>query len=496
MKTLSILLALAASAIAAPAPHLIPGLEKDPQNLLFIGDSITHGFSDSAVTKGDHYHGILQAFFTLRYPEKAIWSANTGRCGDNLGGLLSDRMDERDVFKTFPGVADKADVAFIMYGMNDGGSLGYTKKDKPPSDESRAKRLNDYRGRLTAAVKQVREREIVPIILSPTIYDETVKKNVMPAYGFNAELGRYSETAAEVAKETGVQYIDLHTLMTAKNADKQKDNPKFSYTWDRVHPHAGGSALIAYSVLKGLGLERDVFHAEIDAISKKASPGVGVEISDVKDNAGTLSWTATENSLPFPIDTKTYRFDSAFADVPFQQEFNRQFLKVSGLAPGKYALSINGTEITTFSAEEIATGVDLSPFQNTPQYTAASEIRTKLFRKQELDIIRRDINSLRLNLEGYYRQDVKRKDEKALAILTAQEWDAADADVILPLLERQLAEKKEDGKGTGGYFGHVAGQTKRNLPKIKEINAELATIRKEIVALPATRKYEYALKKN
>ncbi len=346
------LLALALSILPAPAQieEAATAVTADNAQLLFIGDSITHGFGDPSVIPGDHFHGLLQLYFTLHFPEKDIWTANAGRAGDNLGGLLKDRMDDKDAFITLAGVTEKATVAFIMYGMNDGGSLGYLKKDSPPNDESKNKRRNDYRSRLAAAVTGIKERDILPIVLSPTMYDETVNKNVKPAYGFNGELAIYTEIASEVAKESGVAFIDIHTLMTELNAAKQRDDPRFSYTRDRVHPHSGGAALMMYSILKALKLESEVFDVVIGSTAPAVKSATNATVSDLKKDGGQLTWKSSENSLPLPMDRKSYRFDSAFADIPFQKEFNRQSLKISDLKPGEYTLQIDGKEAGKFTA--------------------------------------------------------------------------------------------------------------------------------------------------
>jgi hypothetical protein len=73
----------------------------------------------------------------------------------------------------------------------------------------------------------VKKREILPVVLSPTKYDEGVDKKVMPAYGFNEELAIYTKISAEVAKQNDVAFIDIHTLMTALNVAKQRDDKKF-----------------------------------------------------------------------------------------------------------------------------------------------------------------------------------------------------------------------------------------------------------------------------
>lgn len=110
-----------ASGPADPQEELLqPGYQ-----LVFIGDSITHGSIGEAVKKGDVYHCLFQVYLSTHLPARDLWTVNAGRSGDNLGGLLHDRLTDQDVYRTLPGVLKKSDVAFIMYGMNDGGSFAY-----------------------------------------------------------------------------------------------------------------------------------------------------------------------------------------------------------------------------------------------------------------------------------------------------------------------------------------------------------------------------------
>lgn len=476
----------AASGPADPKEELLqPGYQ-----LVFVGDSITHGFSEKAVKKGDTYHGLFQVYLSTHFPGRHLWTVNAGRAGDNLGGLLSERMDDQDVYRTLPGVLKKSDVAFIMYGMNDGGSLGYLNPNKLPGEESRQKRRGDYEKRLGAAVDDLKGKGVKVVIVSTTFYDETVDKKVTPAIGFNVELAKYVEIGRKVAQEKDVMFIDVLSLMTEKNLEHQKDNPKFSYTRDRVHPHSDGSAIALYAMLKAFGLEGDVFQVTIDAA--KTPPAMveakDAEITDLQRAGGAITWTASEEKLPLPVNTKEYFYDFSFDHVPFTEEFNRQFLQVTGLAEGNYTLEIGEANVASFSAAELAEGVDLSRNEKTPQYQEAWKLRELLYRKQELEITRRDINSLRLNITGHFKGD-----PAVSADLAAQNWDEPDVEKLLGYMERAITEKKSAGKGTGGFFGHVAGQTKRNLAKVVDYNKELVEIRTQIENLPESRAWKYRL---
>jgi lysophospholipase L1-like esterase len=486
-----LLLALSATSLLTgqssaqlPEPWLAKG-----QQLLFIGDSITHGAGDPSVKKGDTYHGLFQLYLATHHPARQLWTANAGRAGDNLTKLLKERMNEKDVFRRIPGVLEQPQMAFLMYGMNDAGSLTYLNPQKPPTEDQEFKRSDAFRTHLRTAVGLLKDRGITPLIISPTAYDEGVTKGVKPAIGFNSVLAKYTEIARSVAAEWSLFYIDAHTLMTAKMLERQKAEPKFSYTTDRVHPFAGGSVIAFYSLLKAFGLEGPVFHMKLKAADAALTAETVrmCQLGDLACTAGTLSWSSVEERLPLPIDTQNYVYDSAFADVPFTKEFNEQLLQITGLTASKYSLSIDGQAVAQAGAEELARGLDLSTNAQTPQYRAASQLREKLHRKQQIEIILQDLNSLRLNMEDHYKMD-----EEASAALAAQDWNAPDAAMILGYLEKQLGNGKKAGS-KGGFFGHIARQGQKYLPKVREIIQELAAIKTEVMNLPTSHSHKYQL---
>jgi lysophospholipase L1-like esterase len=462
--------------------------------VLAIGDSITHGFSAPATIKGDHYHGLLQFFFAIRYPARDLWMANAGRSGDNLTGLVKDRLNDRDVYKTLPGVVEFPDVALVMYGMNDGGSLGYI-SGKHPTEATKQQRRNTFTNKLQQAITHLISQGVTPVILSPTMYDETTDKNVIPAIGYNAELAIYKNLAQQMAVTNNLFFVDVHTLMTQLTPAKQALDIGFSYTSDRVHPHSGGSNIAFYNIIKALGIEGDVFRVKLRA--GRVRPGVetasNTAVSALTDTGGAITWTAAENALPFPINTTAYRYDRAFADIPFAAEFNTQALQVTGLPTNDYILRINGTTIATYSSAALAAGIDLSTQTGTPQYGAAFALREQLYRKQVIDIIKRDLNSTRLNMESYYESDTDGADPVVFADLLTEDWDNPDATKIIGYLDRQHQEILDSGKSLGNFFSHISRQTRTHLPNIVALNAELAALRTQVMALPASRSYEYSL---
>ena len=210
--------------------------------------------------KGDHYHGILQTYFALRHPERDLWTKNSGRSGGTASAALNGRTDDKDIYKVIPGVNGFPDVAFIMMGMNDGGSLGYI--GGTPGESSKQDRRNTYVNAMQGLINNLKSRNVEPAILSPTLYDEwTTSTAVSKAVGYNAELAIYTDLAKTLAANNGLLFVDVHTLMTQLTQARQTTDPKFSYTRDRVHPNNGGHAIVLYQMLKGLRLESDVYRA-------------------------------------------------------------------------------------------------------------------------------------------------------------------------------------------------------------------------------------------
>jgi hypothetical protein len=217
-------------------------------------------------------------------------------------------------------------------------------------------------------------------------------------------------------------------------------------------------------------------------------------LSDLTDTGAALTWTAAEDALPFPLNTTVYRYDNALGDVPFVSEFNTQWLQVTGLPANSYTLKINGVTIANYTAAALAAGVDLSAQTMTPQYTAAFALREQLYRKQVVDTIKRDLNSTRLNMESYYERDTVGEDPVVHAYLVAQDWDnPADHAQIISYLDRQHQELNAAGRPPSGFFPFISNQTRTHLPNIVALNAELATIRSTVLALPASRTYQYNL---
>ncbi len=434
----------------------------------FLGDSITHG-SD--------YHALVQTFFSTRYPELDLWTENVGRSGDTSWGTLKDRLDG-DLYPFEP------DSVILHFGMNDVGRDTFKGMKNPPTDESRKGRRGQYRGAMNKLVDTLLKKDLQVAIMSPTLYDDGLKKEDSQHQSphLNAELAKFGEIGLALATEKNLPFIDVHTPLTRITEEKQAKDETFSFTPDRVHPMKGGYPIMAYELLKAFGADPIVYDLEIKADGTVVKTEQ-TRIADFDLTDGTFVWTAVENHLPFPVQEKGN--DKAFSLVSFQEELNRMLLKVTDLPEEKYLLNIDDREIGTFSATDLAAGINLATKRNTPQYVEAAQLRNNLIgEKLELQAILRDLNSYRLNLLN---------DAKIYPELLEVDWNNPDSEAVIAIREKQIAAMKEKGRNTGSYFGHITNQGKRHLSETAVMRARLAEIRTLLADLPESRTYKYSL---
>ena len=112
---------------------------------------------------------------------------------------------------------------------------------------------------------------------------------------------------------------------------------------------------------------------DLDAATGKILNQKNCSIKTIEElSSDGISFTCIENALPFPVTGEQIQ---ALKWVPFQQELNRQIIKVSHLDSGSYELKIDNISIGTYSAAKLATGINLSNNQTTPQFRQALEVK-------------------------------------------------------------------------------------------------------------------------
>jgi hypothetical protein len=125
----------------------------------------------------------------------------------------------------------------------------------------------------------------------------------------------------------------------------------------------------------------------VDAAAKTAA-AVRASVSGVEAHNGALEWRETEEALPLPLnfrDASTH-FLLQISDLSAN---DREMLTVANLGGAKYRLVIDTVDVGTFSAAELAAGVNLSS-RSSPMTTQALSVD--------------EINLSRIGIDGMRRQ--------------------------------------------------------------------------------------------
>jgi lysophospholipase L1-like esterase len=226
-------LAIPCAALAADGAAKVPELKKGDK-IIFLGDSITDG---GRQPKG--YCTLVQKAIEAKMPDAGITFVNAGISGNKVpdvqGRLQKDVLDK------------KPTLVFIYIGINDvwhwnkqadGTLAGGTPKDK-------------YEAGLKEVIGKIKDAGACVILCTPSVIGEK-------APGTNERdkmLDEYSDISRAVAKETGVQLVDLHkAFQDYERANNKEDKDRGVLTTDSCHLSDAGNQLVADQMLAALGL--------------------------------------------------------------------------------------------------------------------------------------------------------------------------------------------------------------------------------------------------
>jgi lysophospholipase L1-like esterase len=446
---LAVVLNAGASASGLPFP--------DGTHYCALGDSIT---------RGGLYHSYVNLFHATRFPGKNLEATNAGISGDTAAGALK-RLNW-DVFPSDPTVVS------IMFGMNDVGSDLYgAGKEGPEIEAQRKQRIETWEQNLRELVKIFQARKIRPILITPSILDETVQSSSTNYPGKSAALAECSARVRALANEENLTVVEFNEPMTELTKKFQAADPAFSLIGkDRIHPAAPGHFVMAYYFLKALNVPQDVAKVVVDGKQGAVQEAKNCQVDKVTAQPDGVTFTYLANALPFPIENDA---KPALAWVPFVEDFNRETFVVSGLAAGSYLLSIDGKSVRTYSAEELAVGVNLAVETETPQYQQSLEV-LELFKNRWTAIGKlRDI--------AFVEHGTCRELPRPLTL-----------DQVKPHIEAWL--DSTGGKSYGGFFKKCAETYLEAKPKEHEIAADIAKTTAEIRAASQPRPRVVSLKRS
>lgn len=366
MKKLKLMLAVmfAIAVGNASAQQLKPFKAGD--RVAFVGNSITDG---------GHYHSYIWLYYMTRFPEMRVWMGNLGIGGDTSAEILN--RIEGDAYAKLP------TVLALTFGMNDS---GYQELNSDTAATFANHRVDFARNNYEKIEKHLLnhpEARVIQIGTSP--YDQNSKiKNTWLWKGKNDVIKRIIDLQRSSAKRNGWEFFDFNEPMVALNTlIQQRDSAEFTICGhDRIHPDNDGHMYMAYLFLKAQGMGgKKVADMQINAKKKVATLTDNCSISNISGDKTSLSFDYLAKSLPYPLDTiargaMEWKRPQCLVlkYVPdFMKEMNDENLTVTGLK-GTFELKIDNEVIDTLSAEDLAKGVNLATYVNTPQYKQALRV--------------------------------------------------------------------------------------------------------------------------
>jgi lysophospholipase L1-like esterase len=323
---------------------------KDGDRVLFLGDSITEQY---------HYSSDIETYLTTRFPKWRLQFLNAGIGGDTATGGANR-------FKTH--VLDEKPTALtINFGMNDGG-YGKFNQDS----------CNRFILNTEKMLEAAKAAGIRVTLCSPNAVDRRYKSN--GAEYLETQKQFYAPLAAS-AEKFGFPFVDQYATtratfekMEADKADNVKPFP------DGFHTASSGGLMMAHAILTGMKAPALVSDVSIDVPTSKTT-AKACQVTGLSADPAALEFDRLDQALPLSIPEE---YGSLLPYLNQLKDLNWYGLKVTGLASGKYAVSIDGAEVAQYTAEELASGVNLGLATKGPIWEQGKKVRDLINAKNQM----------------------------------------------------------------------------------------------------------------
>lgn len=326
---------------------------RDGDRVVFLGDSIT---------EQRLYTTYIEAYALTRHPQWQLTFRNVGWGGDTAWLRQRAHPDEAKLFAADEATQQKMvedavarglgrDVlplkptaVTVDFGMNDHSYQPF-----------RADIFGAYVRSQTELTKVLKANGARVALLTPQPIED--KRPDPDQDARNQSLRKFSDGLQAVAAKAGVTFGDQFDPYMAILLRERAANPKtFVGGGDAVHPGPIGQMIMAWAILKELGASALVSRVELDIAAKKIVTNA-CWIEKFKFADGVVSFDRLDEALPMPIDPAA---EPVLKLAPILDDLNRYELKISGLVPGNYELSIDGESVGKASAEELGKGWNLA----------------------------------------------------------------------------------------------------------------------------------------
>jgi lysophospholipase L1-like esterase len=323
---------------------------KKSDRVLFLGDSITEQYQ---------YSSYIELYLTTRFPGWDLTFLNAGISGDTATGGAH-RFAHHVL-------AEKPTCLTIDFGMNDGGYGAF----HPGANARFVKN--------TEAMLQAAQKAGVRVaLISPNAVDVRPRPQLRL---YLETQKRFYEPLKQLAAQYHVAFVDQYAV-TRRVLEKitQAQARNVQPFPDGVHTSGQGGLLMAHTILVGLHAPALVSSADIDAAAGQAKTE-HCTVTDVNKNGSGVSFDRKDAALPFPVQTDWTPF---LPYVDNLKDFNWYGLKVKGLASGRYNLLIDGKDVASYSAEQLADGVNLGNLTRGPLHEQGTKVLKAISDKNQI----------------------------------------------------------------------------------------------------------------
>jgi beta-1,2-mannosidase len=315
---------------------------KGGDTVVFYGDSIT---------EQNLYNQYVELYTATRFPHMRMHFYDAGVGGDRVtgggGGPIDQRL-ERDVY------SERPTVVTIMLGMNDGGYRATT-----PEIESAY--IKGYEHILDSIHEHAPAARVT--LIGPSPYDDVTAPPRFPG-GYNAVMQHFADIDKDLAQKHRAAFANFNPAVVAALQKAQATDGRVAKLLvpDRVHPDPVAHWIMAEALLKAWHAPALVSSVAIDAAALKVTEAQNATVEPVTKDRDSLRWTETENGLPLPLvrSNATQALLMELTDI--EQELDQEPLRITGLAPGQYKLSIDDAVIGTFAASTLDAGINLADY--------------------------------------------------------------------------------------------------------------------------------------
>lgn len=333
-----------AALVCAPLAFAQDFFFKPNDRVAFLGDSITEQYQ---------YSTDIELYLTTRFPDWKLTFINAGIGGDTATGGANRFASHV--------LAEKPTCVTINFGMNDAGYGAF--------DPNRHKGYVENTTKMLQAAKAAGVRVA---LMSPNAVDRRVQER------FKLYLETQKEFYAPLkglAEANGASFVDQYavtrTALEKMEADKADKVIPFG---DGFHTSSNGGMFMAHAILTGLNAPAVVSEAVID-LNTNSLNGTNCTaemlVKPSPDAKKDISFKRTDNALPIPVQPDWVSL------LPYMNnltDLNLYGLKVVGLEAGNHDVLIDGVVVGTYSADDLAKGVNLGNATKGPVYDQAQKV--------------------------------------------------------------------------------------------------------------------------